>query len=48
MTINVHKADFIIFHSLSNLLHETVSIKIGNKQVKQVKYVEPHLEISLE
>ena len=39
LALNVEKTNFIIFHSLKNLLHETVNIKIGKKHVKQVKYV---------
>ena len=39
LALNVEKTNFIIFHSLKNLLHDTVNIKIGKKHVKQVKYV---------
>ncbi len=39
LALNVGKTNFVVFHSVQNSLSESVSIKIGNQHIRQVKYV---------
>ena len=39
LALNVEKTNFVIFHSVQNILNEGISIKIGNQHVRQAKYV---------